>query len=152
MNTIFLDIDGVLNNATTEERTPTGFLGIDDSLLEKLSILVKDTNSQLILVSSWKDFWGPNGTSTDKDGFYIDEKFAKFDLKIADKTIDDWSNRGEGIASYIKINSIEKFVVLDDEKFSDYKKYDILPHLIKTNSSLGLTDYNIITAKQMLEE
>lgn len=56
-----------------------------------------------------------------------------------------------GIKAYLMLHpEITNWIVLDDEIFSDYQEYNILPHLIKTNASIGLTDENAETAIQML--
>ena len=143
MKTIFLDIDGVLNNAQTNEYSPAGFIGIDDILLTNLEKIINDTKSQIILISSWKEYWEKDGKSIDKDGIYIDEKFNKFGLVVSDKTIDNWSNRGEGIHNYITKHNIKKFAILDDEIFTDYKDFNLLDNLIKINSKLGITDEDV---------
>ena len=143
MNTIFLDIDGVLNNAQTTEYSPAGFIGIDDELLQNLAKVVKETESQIVLVSSWKEYWEKDGESADSDGIYIDEKMDEVGLIVCDKTVDNWSNRGEGIYNYVKKHKIKNFVILDDEIFEDYAKFDLLDNLYKIDSNLGITEDDI---------
>ena len=36
MKVIFLDIDGVLNDAYTDAKSPNGFIGLDDNKIECL--------------------------------------------------------------------------------------------------------------------
>lgn len=55
---IFLDIDGVLNcNNTTE--IFLGITGIEDRLVEKLRAIVNATGAEIVLVSTWRDYWEP---------------------------------------------------------------------------------------------
>lgn len=53
MKVIFLDIDGVINNATTSERFE-GFIGIDPALVEIFNKLIQDTNARVVLSSTWR--------------------------------------------------------------------------------------------------
>lgn len=67
-------------------------------------------------------------------GKYLDSKLRKEHLYILDKTTDVGFNRGEGIRNWIKEHPVvESWIVLDDDVFDDYDKFDIIPHLIKTS-------------------
>ena len=71
MNVIFLDIDGVLNNYATKARTPMGYTGINNSLAKRLSELVKETDSVVVLTSTWKDDWDIDPNKRAEDGRYL---------------------------------------------------------------------------------
>jgi len=131
---IFLDIDGVLNCNESKSRCG-GFIGIDDSKVKCLAEIVKETDAKIVLCSSWKSDWERiNKSEQGQPGNYLDKKLRKEKLYVLDKTSDNGENRGEGIHNWIQAHSnIESWVVLDDEVFSDYEKFNIMPHLIKTN-------------------
>ena len=56
---VFLDIDGVLNDDNTTEKSPTGFTGIDDTLLQNLKDLIEETKAEIVLTSTWKEVIWP---------------------------------------------------------------------------------------------
>lgn len=152
---IFLDIDGVLNCYNSKSRCGN-CLGIDKDKTQILSKIVKTTSADLILTSSWKIGWEPypHYKQLERQGiydFYISWSHAKYlnnhlknkgNLTCKDKTREtDLRNRGQGIKEYLDLHpEYTKWIVLDDEIFEDYSKYNILPHLIKTNPEYGLTE------------
>jgi len=150
MKIIFLDVDGVLNCAKTEEYAPSGYQGIDDKLVERLARIVQETGAEFVLASTWKDFWSKHREIKDEDAKYLVKKLAKKKLKIIDKSDDLCWNRGEGIRDYLKEHpEIKKYVILDDMEF-DYKKQRLTSHLVHTNSSEGLTDADVQKAIRIL--
>ena len=56
MKAIFLDIDGVLNNLFTDEFTPDGFVGISETLSDRLTNIIGTDPDEIkvVLSSSWK--------------------------------------------------------------------------------------------------
>lgn len=133
MKVIFLDIDGVLNCNKSNSRCG-GFIGIDDIKVKLLAEIIKQTNAKIILASSWKLDW----ERFDKDiqsetGNYLDRKLKRQRLYIADKTTHYGSERGKEVSEFLQKHQAEKWIVLDDEIFEDYEKFDILPHLVKTD-------------------
>ena len=161
---IFLDIDGVLNangntKATRSKSRCGQLLGIDKDKVKRLAKIVNNTNAILILISTWKVGWQPHRNYTIREDFsnyhakYLDNHLKKKgNLIITDKTKEkNLERRGMGIKSYLVLHpEITDWIVLDDEIFSDYQEYNILPHLIKTDASIGLTDENAAAAIQML--
>ena len=53
MNVIFLDVDGVLNNAYTTDRIK-GYIGIDDNKVRLLKQIVDYFDAKIILSSTWR--------------------------------------------------------------------------------------------------
>ena len=151
---IFLDIDGVLNYQGSNARCG-GFLGIDDSKVEILAKIVKETGAKIILVSTWKEFWfRSDKDEQDELANYLDRKLKRHGLKIIDKTYDHIYNRGQGISNWLYKNVFTEavqtcsWIVIDDEVFEDYDKY-VGRHLVKTSFSRGLTwgDADVAIAK-----
>lgn len=152
---IFLDIDNVLNNDATEEKTPVGFVGIDDYLVERLAQIVKATDAKIVLVSTWKDdFIIGEAFQPDKDCQYLYNKLKKYDLYVDDKTADDFKSyeRHFGITHYLKYNRMkDNYVILDDFEYN-YRTNDnaILTHWVQTYWWAGLTQENVQEAIKIL--
>lgn len=165
MKVIFLDIDGVLNYRTCKARCPncSTLIGIEDSRVERLAKIVKATNAELVLTSTWKINWL---REEDELGIYLDKQLAKYRLHIIDFTEDDGWNRWSGIKDYLDRFSkiIESYVILDDEIFQDYVIYDgltsklrpeIEKHLVKTSfysPDGGLQEEDVQKAIDILNE
>lgn len=147
---LFLDIDGVLNcDASTPYLIPDPeigdkYLGIDEDKLQNLKYIIDETGAEIWLTSTWKEKWFR--IRKEKQDIYaneIDKRFSNYGLKVVDKTHDGLvSGRGCGIRHVI--NTLEPtptaWVVLDDEHFADYTKYDIDDHLVLTDwRTEGLT-------------
>lgn len=172
MNTkaIFLDIDGVLNcygvaNKNNCSKSRCGsYIGIDKDKTKRLAKIVQSTKAILILSSSWKIGWEPKGrykidgydihaTPYNYHAKYLDNHLKKKGkLILHDKTREEnLLHRGEGIKNYLTRHpEITNWIVLDDEIFSDFYEYDIMPHLLKTNPNWGLTDNDAEVAIKML--
>ena len=165
MKVIFLDIDGVLNYRTCKARYPNykTIVGIDDSRVERLAKIVKATNAELVLTSTWKLNWIDK---KDEQGIYLDRQLAKHGLYIMDSTKDDGWNRWSGIKDYLDKHSkcIESYVILDDEIFQDYVMYngltsmlrpEVEEHLVKTSfysSDGGLQEEDVQKAIDILNK
>ena len=147
MNFIFLDIDGVLNNDRTTAQSPNGFVGLSDSLLKKLKHLKKETDSVIVLTSSWKD-------ASKEDYDYMMRKLKKFECTPLGRTYEKNGNgelRGQAISKYVKNNEITNWVILDDCLY-DFKQYpEIMMHLVHTDYHEGLTDEDVELAKKILK-
>ena len=68
MKVIFLDIDGVLNTNSDRE--------ISDDKLKLLSELVSKTGADVVLSSSWRNWW--NNPKTNIPGSFITEWKKQF--------------------------------------------------------------------------
>lgn len=145
MNVIFLDIDGVLNCAKTKDRVPgTKLIGIDDAMVARLKQIADSADAKLVLTSSWK--------LTDDDQLeYLNKKLQDHGLKIYDKTTDRVENRGYGILQWASHHDVDRWIVLDDEEFRDYRPFGITNHLVKTFWGYGLRDKETKKAIEMLK-
>jgi hypothetical protein len=149
---IFLDIDGVLNcNNTTDDCF--GMTGIEDRLVKKLSTIVNATGAEIVLTSTWRDYWEPDKKeSQDAEGTYLDEKLLKQGLRISGKTDPNWLyKRGDGIVEWLKDKNVKSFVILDDEPH-DYKEVNLEQHWIQTYdvNDGGITDEDVVKAIKIL--
>lgn len=147
MNIIFLDVDGVLNSMThlikLYEKNKKPFFGFDTPFdpdcLKNLKELVIQTNSKIVVSSTWR--------KRQKGIEILLENLKKYEL---DKSVIGYTpifntnvTRGTEIKAYLsnlKENASKlNFIILDDESDMD----ELLPHLIKTDANLGLTSENV---------
>ena len=144
LNIIFLDIDGVLNNRSTDEYAPTGCIGIMDEKVELLQQLIGRTGAKVVLSSDWR----LDKDKNTKDYVYLTNKLNNYNIKIFDITPDiRWSERGNEILEWLNVHKVDGWVVLDDIDFSGFYNPEILPHVIITNPEVGLqqSDINLAT-------
>lgn len=147
MKVLFLDVDGVLNNWSTKELTPDKYTGIEDTLVERLSKVVKELDLTIVLTSDWKSDW----IEQKVDGKYLDEKLAKYGLKISERTYESYaSRRGEGIRSYLSKNEVEAYVIVDDTPFSDFTD-ELEERFVMTEPIVGLTDEDVNKIKEIIK-
>ena len=146
MKYIFLDIDGVLNNENTITKSPDGYMGVASNLGKRLKKIIKATDAKVILTSTWKN------CSSTQDFDYLYRKLNMYSAKPIDVTIDrnnKVSLRGTGIKDYLKKYPCEQFVILDDYIF-DFKEEGLLPHLVLTSTTKGLSNDDVKKAIDIL--
>lgn len=149
---IFLDVDGVLNNDETEEKTPSGFVGVSEDLIERLGRIVREQKAEVVLSSSWR-LSDENPTESEKtDYLYLEEKLASVGVAISGSTPNvRASRRGQEIREYL--DSLEEdvgWVVLDDIFFPDFESFGITERLVITDGEEGLTDDDAAAAAEIL--
>ena len=135
---IFLDVDGVLNDVQTDERSPDGFIGIDPLMVGHLKFVVDQTGANVVLTSTWKSEWDRDSSKRSDDGNYLHDTLLAQGVEIIDKTEDQVADRGHGIIRYLEAHpEIEKWIVLDDEVYFDFKECGIMEHLIRSRYAFG---------------
>lgn len=160
MKVIFLDIDGVLNCATSRSSCidvdGRVIKGIDSDKVKRLAKIVEATGAQIILSSDWKDGWSKYYTSPKPShAKYLDNHlYKKGRLTIKDKTPSTHKGswfRGEEILSYLRLHKdVENYVILDDTFFEDFSIKEISEHLVLTDYKVGLTDADVEKAIRIL--
>ena len=145
MKVLFLDVDGVLNNDETTDKTPSGFTGVDMILVQRLQHLIEATSAKIVLSSTWKEEWNKDKHLCHPDGQYLSEKLKDCGLIIEDKISDGpLSHRGFQIKEYLdKHKYITSYAIVDDFEFDFAGVSDLKRHFIQTNKSIGLTDENV---------
>ena len=140
MKYIFLDCDGVLNNANYIKKcyrknghkpmsmycTP-----FDPHNLKNLAKIVKKTGAKIVLSSTWRIF---------KSHIYVLEaRLAEYGLRIYDMTDNINMIKGAEITEWLKQHrDIENYVVIDDEEY-DLSNFIDNKHLVIVDSNYGLT-------------
>jgi hypothetical protein len=121
---IFLDVDGVLNCATTKERWH-GVIGMEKEKVNLFNDIIERTGASVVLSSYWRlnDDW---------------EKIMKkngLKCKFLGRTEHFWQkDRGYEIKDWLDKNKVEKYVIIDDDS-------DMLEgqKLFQTSWKIGLT-------------
>lgn len=151
MKAVFCDVDGVLNNAGTTKRSPSGYTGVSEDLIRNLKKIVDRTGAKIILSSDWRLI--KDDPVHGKDYRYLVRKLLFVaHLKIYGHTADiSWSRRGEEIRKYLDDHpGITEYAVLDDISFSDFRKYGLLDHFVHTDQDEGLTENDVERAIMIL--
>lgn len=153
MKVIFLDVDGVLNCETTTDSVGH-YIGIEDGKIRLLAKIVRNTNADIVLTSTWKEFWyrEENKKALQDDlANHLEDKLHTYGLYVLDKTEDRAFDRGEGILRWNREHDVKQFVILDDNLF-DFLEAGLGEHLIRTNCSVGLMAEDADRAIQLLNE
>lgn len=87
MKAVFLDFDGVMNNAEFREKNEdyrNNF--IDESRLTFLKKIIDSTDAVIVLTTTWKAFWREGNCQTYPEGEKINRIFEKQRLSVFSKT------------------------------------------------------------------
>ena len=154
MKVIFLDVDGVLNSADSDDTFREGIIGLDYSGIKLIKEIVDATDAEIILISTWKLAWyKDNKSRQDSVAAYLDKRLAEEGLVIMDKTGGYMADRGHGIIEWLSEHPTDSWIVLDDEIFDDYEECGIMPYLVKTDFyDGGLKESHVEMAIKMLNK
>jgi hypothetical protein len=125
MKVLFLDIDGVVNNATTTQRSGL-FVGIDPLLAFRVGKIQLDTGCEVVLSSAWRLF--PDGRAE------VEQRV----VPIMDITpdLEGKTDRGCEVLAWLKDHpEVTHHAILDDN--ADFHKDQ---PLFKTMTHIGITD------------
>jgi hypothetical protein len=125
MKVIFLDVDGVLNNSQIIQ---DDYKGIGVEQLKLLKKIVEETNSKIVVSSTWRLY--PEILKE------LTSKLMKFGIFPIDKTKDlKIVERKEEIEEWLSRNEVENFAILDDDIDAE-----IEGHFFLTDFQFGLTE------------
>lgn len=136
MKVIFLDIDGVLNTNSNKE--------ISNDKLKLLSELVSKTGADVVLSSSWRNWW--NNPKTNIPGSFITKwknQFLDNNLSIT-LTTELECPKNLSIEKFIIQHDVKCFAVLDDQNVFD-------KNIVQTNGDIGLTHFDCQKAALLLK-
>ena len=152
MKAVFLDVDGVLNNAETIDRSPGGYTGVAANLIRNLRKIVHETGAVIVLSSDWRLV--REDPVRGKDYRYLIRRLRFIGcLRIAGHTDDiSWNRRGTEIRKYLDDHpEITEYVVLDDLPFRDFSACGLQRNLVLTDPGKGLTDSDVQHAIRILQ-
>ena len=162
-NIIFLDIDGVLNylnyfikmkntrvnynkvfyNNNYYATFLINLLDIDQNKLYLLKEIIRETNSKVVISSSWRNL---------KIYPLVEDYLIKMGIPVIGTTPYINSKRGLEIKTYLKEHKVDNYIILDDDIFPDFDE-ELLSHLIHTNFyNNGLDDDNVYDAAYKLKK
>ena len=163
MDVIFLDIDGVLNsnlwNESHQKEIEEGTL-IDRNLVSLLGILVKTTNTKIILSSGWRFWFNKKMNPLRTEAERLVEFFSLENIFIYDFTPDLTTEeirktkrfslvKAQEILKWIELHEeVNKWIVIDD---LDLRNNIVFEHLIRTNPEIGLTKQDVELAIKMIK-
>lgn len=143
MKLIFLDIDGVLNNAYTKEKFG-GFCGIDKRLRDMFLDWWRDRDYDIILSSSWR--------IPSHHGDFIQELKDNGLIWIAETPYLKGIGRGHEIQAYFLSHpptEPSQYVILDDMGPSEFLKHQ-RPFLVQTSAVKGLEPKKLIQIDKLM--
>lgn len=148
LNIIFIDVDGVLNNANT---SVTSFYCVESFLLEKLKKIIEKTNGTLVLSSSWRTFPVSRGA--------LEEILEKNKVKYYISCTPNFrTNRVDEILAWIKDNTTyfdNNPTILEELNFSvnDTIFPEYLPlNLVKLNEKIKINNFIAIDDMDLMKE
>jgi len=163
MNIIFLDIDGVLNSElhmmstighnTAQTRYESQLEDIDEKAVSFLNNLIKDTNSKVVITSTWRI----NNSLEDLINIFKAKNFVGEIIGVTPRCSEDCV-RGNEIYKWIKENEsllgvpyykFNTYVIFDDDTDMLYWQKD---NFFKTDPYVGLTPSNVYKATWFLNE
>lgn len=170
MKVVFLDVDGVLNTSKTFERVYYSFkntgkkeLEIDSFRLEYLREIIDETDSKLVLSSTWRRFFEKVDNKVvprSEKGKQFYDVLSNYNIEIYDiLSFDNDINREGLIIDWLSKNEVETFIIIDDEpslfnilldnliQTSKAKNNQILTNM---DDCFGLCEPHIEKAKEML--
>lgn len=137
MKVLFLDVDGVLNDAKTNTRC-AGFFGLEPKLVKRfLAWLPKDV--KIVLSSTWRLYSAVHHCLNDAGITWID---VTDDLMLWD--------RGEEIYRWLKTHpEVTSFAILDDR---DDFGGRFAEQIVYTNEKVGVTKADLAKVSAILEQ
>ena len=149
MKVLFLDFDGVLNSERYVRNCGEYGVIIDKSRMQLLRQIIESTGAQIVLSTSWREYWSKGEKLEHTVGAQIDDIFKEHGLEIFDKTPKLGGRREEEIESWLNdFSNVENFVILDDRfLYAEFMK----GHFVKTANYLeGLDEENVALAIEIL--
>lgn len=150
---IFLDIDGVINIIREDSGFDEYGQLFNQRCVDNLKKIIDSTNAQIVISSTWKD----SGLTIMKEmwdyrelpGNVIDiTPSAQEVVEAGIEEFYDLVSRGSEISLWISKNNFKgKYIILDDVR--DFTT-DQLPHFIKTNADIGISDTDVIKSVYLL--
>lgn len=155
---IFLDIDGVLNSASTKKHEE-GFPLLEDKKIKLLKEIVRLSEATLILHCSKKGEWFGDPrlkVAQSKWANYLDRKLAQNGLKLEGKTGQEFvTSEGdailESLRGYAHIQKpVDSYLIISAKPY-DYTKKKLNKNLILTDfENGGLSENDVKTALDIL--
>lgn len=155
MKYLFLDIDGVLNHdkwydsKRMKELSPTFVRWeqecFDPECVQRVNRILKETGAELVVSSSWR---GDPELSEIFESVGLPTDYAM--TPVIDNNLEHYSCRGEEIEAFLKDNSCENYVILDDDR--DFTEEQLKNHFVHCSNKEGLTEEKTNQAIRILNK
>lgn len=138
MKICFTDIDGVLNCQSYFNSLTNGccYNELDENRVKLLAEIISKTNAEIVLTSTWRELKDMGEMGEPHPMYvYLEETFEKYGLSIMFHTPILDMNRPLEIYTWLnnRADTIENFVILDDDfGASYYRYYGLDKNLVKT--------------------
>jgi hypothetical protein len=139
---IFTDFDGVLNQHSS------GAYELRDEQVERLDRLARETGA-VVVVSSWWRWIGVGALRRDLAAAGFRGRLIGRTPWLGESEQWDAYERGTEIQAVLAYlgERVQSYVILDDHD----RMGDLLPHLVQTTASEGLTEADVQAARAILE-
>ena len=151
MKILFLDFDGVLNNADHRASYGNVAAGIERTKLPLIKNIVDSTGAKIVLTTSLRTFWDKDSAKCDYYGQVINDEFAKHGLEIYDKTpvLENGSREDEIFQWFVDNPGVKNYVAIDDGFLS---AGFLNNHFVQTSDKVGLEDEHVKKAIDILNK
>lgn len=139
MKILFLDIDGVVNCATTAQRH-RGFIGIDPYMAILVDRIKQATGCVVVLSSTWRLDINSRKEVMEQCTSFIATTPRTFLMEEESPVGRLWSHRGDEIKAWIDDNreDIDQYAILDDDTAAGSLP-ELAPNYFRTYWEEGLT-------------
>lgn len=137
---IYLDIDGVMIPASSWRKLEIledGFPEFSARATDALNKIITATNADIVLTTSHKHSFTIEGWVEifETRGVIVNN------VSRLPQNINNLSRKQELLEWFTSENSLEKFIIIDDDKSLNGLPENLKNRLIQTSGSVGLTDY-----------
>ncbi len=160
---ILLDFDGVCTSGREGGGSYLGEkpqdYGFDQQCIDRLKNLCKDVGAKIIISSNWRRY-KPDGGWFHHNEFYVNPlpRLMKElgSLVVGTLPTDKYLTKSEATILWLEtFDDPPHFVIFDDDKREGFQyafEYGIMRKFILTNAEFGLTDEDVILAKDKFNE
>lgn len=144
---ILLDFDGVMIPSKPWKPVNLmndGFYEFSDSIIYNLNQIVKETDAEIILITSHKTSY----TNSEWIRMFETRGILGNVSRLDDDLID--SKRLNEVLNWCELNKSDGFVILDDDKSLNNLPTNIKNHLVLCDSGIGLTSEKVELAIKIL--
>ncbi|WP_318640268.1 HAD domain-containing protein [Flavobacterium ardleyense] len=137
---IYLDIDGVMIPASSWRKLEIledGFPQFSSRATDALNKIITATNADIVLTTSHKHSFTLEGWIE----IFKTRGVIVNNVSRLPQSINNLSRKQELLDWFTSENSLEKFIIIDDDKSLNGLPENLKNRLIQTSGSVGLTDY-----------